>query len=124
MLGINDIWYPMSDHEYPDLPTILADFDRLLASLQPLAERVIVLEPFAIPGTATTEQWWPPLEAMQQGMADLVAQRELSWLPIQEAFSVQSSTQPALWAYDGVHPEVLGHQWLAEQWLIAQTSRS
>src|SRR5690554_1912796 len=60
MLGINDIWYPMSDHENPDLPRILADFDHLLYTLQPLAERVTVMEPFAIPGTATTEDWWSP----------------------------------------------------------------
>lgn len=117
MLGINDIWYPMSDHENPDIKRILADFDHLLDRLQPLAERLLIMEPFAIPGTATTEKWWPPLQAMQAGMAALVAERGLAWLPIQAEFSARSSEQPALWAYDGVHPEVLGHRWLAEQWL-------
>ncbi|MFC3851928.1 GDSL-type esterase/lipase family protein [Salinispirillum marinum] len=117
MLGINDIWYPMSDHEYPDIKRILAEFDHLLDRLQPLAERLLIMEPFAIPGTATMEQWWPPLQEMQTGMGALVAERKLAWLPLQAGFSTQSSEQPALWAYDGVHPEVLGHQWLAEQWL-------
>lgn len=124
LLGINDIWYPMADNETPDLPRILADFDSLLASLQPLAKHVLVMEPFAIPGTATTEKWWLPLQEMQAGIGALVAERKLMWLPLQAEFSAQSRKQPELWAYDGVHPEVLGHQWLADQWLKIQSPKS
>ncbi|WLD57871.1 GDSL-type esterase/lipase family protein [Salinispirillum sp. LH 10-3-1] len=117
LLGINDIWYPMSDHEAPDVARILANFNALLETLKPLMERMVVMEPFAIPGTATDDQWWPPLQAMQFGMAELVAQHGLIWLPLQAEFSAHSAGQSALWAYDGVHPEVLGHRWLADQWL-------
>lgn len=116
MLGINDIWYPMSEHTVPDLPRILADFDHLLMRIKPLAEHLMVLEPFAIPGTATSAAWWEPLQAMQAGMAALAERHALIWVPIHAEFNRNSEASPALWAYDGVHPEVLGHKWLAEHW--------
>ncbi|MFY0663204.1 MAG: hypothetical protein JXQ97_01155 [Natronospirillum sp.] len=120
MLGINDIWSPMANGETPQIANILVDFDRLLTTLESLAEHLVVMEPFAIPGTATTDEWWAPLRELQQGMAERVAQHQLTWLPVQAAFGEQSKQHPELWAYDGVHPEVLGHQWLAEHWLATQ----
>ncbi|MHA7880226.1 MAG: SGNH/GDSL hydrolase family protein [Saccharospirillum sp.] len=117
MIGINDIWHPFNQGVAHDLDGASEAFDTLLQTLRPLCDTLYVLEPLAIAGPAVTEAWWPLLLSLQQRQQALTQAAGGTWLALQADFEAASQTAPALWAYDGVHPGVLGHQWLAQRWL-------
>lgn len=117
MIGINDIWHPFEENQPHQIATNLADFQALIERLKPLTRQLILVEPFAIPGSAVTEAWWPLLAKLQAGQRAIAQKYDALWMPVQADFEAGSATQPVLWAYDGVHPGVLGHRWLAQRWL-------
>ena len=117
MIGINDIWHPFNQGVDHDLDAVTEAFDDLLARLKPFCNRLIVMEPLAIAGPAVTDAWWPLLDELQARQQALANKAEATWLALQSGFKAGSEAAPTLWAYDGVHPGVLGHRWLAEQWL-------
>ncbi|MEP4544641.1 MAG: GDSL-type esterase/lipase family protein [Saccharospirillum sp.] len=117
MIGINDIWHPFEGGQSHDIATNLKDFNALAERLMPLTRQLVLVEPFAIAGTAVTEAWWPLLTELQAGQKALAEQHKAVWMPVQADFEADSAAHPMLWAYDGVHPGVLGHQWLARRWL-------
>jgi lysophospholipase L1-like esterase len=116
LIGINDIWHPFDEGSSHRIADNLADFDVLIERLKPLTRHLVLVEPFAIPGSAVTQAWWPLLAELQAGQKALASDHEVVWMPVQADFQVASAGHPVLWAYDGVHPGVLGHQWLARQW--------
>jgi len=116
LIGINDIWHPFNDGGPHCIADNLIDFEALIERLKPLTRYLILLEPFAIPGSAVTPAWWPLLTELQAGQQRLASNHNALWMPVQADFAATSTTHPELWAYDGVHPGVLGHQWLARRW--------
>lgn len=119
MIGINDIWHPFNQGVAHDLDGASEAFATLLQALRPLCDTLCVMEPLAIAGPAVTEAWWPLLLQLQQRQQVLTQAAGGTWLSLQNDFEAASQVASALWAYDGVHPGVLGHQWLAQRWLKA-----
>lgn len=117
MIGINDIWHPFNQGTPHELDQVTEAFDALLGTLRPLCHRLIVMEPLAIAGPAVSDAWWPLLAELQARQEALADKAEATWMGLQTGFTVESEAAPGLWAYDGVHPGVLGHRWLAKQWL-------
>ncbi len=117
LIGINDIWHPFEENQPHRIAQNLADCQTLIERLKPLTRKLVLLEPFAIPGSAVTEAWWPLLAELQAGQRALAHSHETLWMPVQADLEAASATAPMLWAYDGVHPGVLGHRWLAQRWL-------
>jgi lysophospholipase L1-like esterase len=116
LIGINDIWHPFEEGQSHDIAANLNDFNALIERLKPLARQLVLVEPFAILGSAVTDTWWPLLAELQAGQKALADNHNAVWVPVQTDFQTASADHPMLWAYDGVHPGVLGHQWLAWQW--------
>lgn len=117
LIGINDIWHPFNEGVPHGLADTKTAFKALLEELSPLTDQLTVIEPFAIEGPAVNERWWPLLNEMCEQQCQAVEAVGARWLPTREALTEASRSRPELWLYDGVHPGVLGHKWLAERWL-------
>lgn len=117
LIGINDIWHPFEEGHTHRIVANLADYQALIERLKPLTRHLLLVEPFAIPGSAVTKAWWPLLAELQDGQRSLALRNGVMWMPVQNDFETDSATHPILFAYDGVHPGVLGHQWLAQRCL-------
>ena len=132
LIGVNDVW-----HEYAYQNGVSAEkfemvYDLLLQELkQELPDtKIMILEPFALPGSATcSDEEHPgrweffhtevPLRA--QAAKRLAEKHGLTFVPLQAAFDAANADAPrdGFWLYDGVHPTAAGHTLIKRAWLEA-----
>ena len=129
LIGINDVW-----HEYTQQNGVSAEkfevlYDMMIQELQRdiPGVKIMILEPFVLPGTKTrTEEDTPgrwehfstetPLRA---AAAKRIAEKyNLVFVPLQEKFDAVNVNAPdGYWLVDGVHPSAAGHMLIKEAWL-------
>lgn len=131
LIGVNDVW-----HEYTRQDGVCTEkFERIYSMLiEELQEalpgvRIIILEPFVLPGSATSTDEENPnrLEYFQKetplraAAAKRVAEKYgLAFVPLQEDFTRLAENYPNEdWLRDGVHPTPAGHQLIKRKWLEA-----
>ena len=123
LIGINDVW-----HDVNEMNGVEADrFENIYNLLvKETKERfpdmkIIIMEPFILPGQATNEKWetFRPEADLRAAAAKRVAENNGAFfLPLQKDFDEACKIQPAeYWIGDGVHPTVAGHQLIADKWL-------
>ena len=88
--------------------------------------RLIILEPFALPGTATQPNpaYWDTFShevALRAQAARRVAEKHGAiFVPLQDRLNALSQTAPCVhWLRDGVHPTEAGHEVIARAWMEA-----
>lgn len=124
MIGINDIWHPFWKSQPHEIESALQAFQELLKALIERSQRVLVLEPIALPCGDVNHQWWEPLDDLSKGQEMLVGSlADCEWLPLQESLLKDAHRAYEDYLYDGVHPSDLGHRWLSKQWLNAVMDR-
>lgn len=126
LIGVNDVW-----HEIGDNPNgVSADkffkiYSMLIEEVKEALPniKIIILEPFVLPGCSTTENWdyfskEVPKRAM---MAKKIAEEfDLPFVELQKGFDELSTMAPyEYWLSDGVHPTAKGHEFIKAQWLKA-----
>jgi len=109
------------------MPTTVAQYattyDALLARTRRALPqvRLVLCEPFALPGARTDGHWaaWRQDMAERQSIVrDLARTHRATFVPLQAMFDAASHKAPAdYWIWDGVHPTAAGHQLIADQWL-------
>lgn len=129
LIGINDVW-----HEYTQQNGVCAEkfeilYDMMIQELQRdiPGVKIMILEPFVLPGTKTrTEEEKPgrwehfssetPLRA---AAAKRIAEKyHLVFVPLQEKFDAVNADAPdGYWLLDGVHPSAAGHTLIKQAWL-------
>ncbi|MFS0723930.1 SGNH/GDSL hydrolase family protein [Paenibacillus sp. 1P07SE] len=125
LIGINDIWRIMNN-----LPTGVTDrFERVYRHLLEETREVlpasalVLCEPFALPGSATSERWdgWQDmLRRYSEILQGLAEEYGAVFVPLQGAYDKAAQrADAAYWLWDGVHPTAAGHDIIAEEWLIA-----
>ena len=131
LIGVNDVWHGLS--EQPN--GVSAEkfervYDWLLAEVKESLPQVklMILEPFVLPGAATQSQEDPsrwetfsrevPLRA---AAARRVAEKHgAAFIPLQQVFDEKCAlAEPAHWLRDGVHPTEAGHELIAREWMKA-----
>lgn len=118
MIGINDVWHPLWKHQPHSINQSLTHFECLIKEVRARANQVVVLEPIALPIGEVTAQWQAPLAELQIGQQALCDIHSVQWQPLQKHLNKASAPSYADYLADGVHPTPLGHQLLAEQWLV------
>lgn len=123
LLGVNDVW-----HEFGNGNGVEADrFEKVyrmviedtLAKLPNV--KFILMEPFALPCTATEGRWeefYQEIQKLSQIVQNLAKEYHLSYVPLQK--KLEEVTTPELsdyWLGDGVHPTPAGHRLIADAWL-------
>lgn len=131
LIGINDVW-----HEIGRQNGVAADkyerlYDMLLEEIrQALPEvKLMVLEPFVLPGDATDStpeapRRWETFHrevALRAAAAQRVARKHHAcFVPLQARFDAASARGGrGYWLMDGVHPTAMGHELIARAWMEA-----
>jgi lysophospholipase L1-like esterase len=123
LIGVNDIWHPLNASQEVSAEKFEAGYDKLLtetvASLP--GAKIILLEPFITPGSATSEKWdvWQGhLQKFQAIVAKLGAKHHAPVVKLQKVFDDACKRAPAeYWVWDGVHPTYAGNQLIADEWV-------
>ena len=129
LIGVNDVWHEISRQNGIPAGKFERLFDMLLAEAREALPqlRVMILEPFVLPGTATANtpehpQRWDcfarevPLRA---AAARRIAEKYGAvFVPLQQRFQqAQAQCAAAYWLADGVHPTAMGHELIARAWM-------
>lgn len=126
LIGVNDVWHEISDSNGVEAEKYEFMYDALLKETVCKLPKVklIILEPFVLPGTATQEYWeyFAAEVTKRAAAAKRMAQKYgAAFVQTQSLFD-QSCTEaigPESWLVDGVHPTAAGHALLAREWLRA-----
>jgi len=120
LIGVNDYWHTRNSIHYTGTA---ADFETQLTSLVTGTQsvlpniRVVLLEPFVAPFGAVDTSWFPAFDERRAIVARVAEKTSSTFIPLQATFDrLGKETAPQTWLQDGVHPTLLGHAMMAEQW--------
>lgn len=126
LIGVNDVW-----HELAPIPNgvgankFFKIYSLLIEEIREALPqtKILILEPFALPGSGTQEQWDYFLAETQKRaqMSRRIAERYgLTYVELQAGFDELAKMAPAdMWLSDGVHPTPMGHEYIKRQWCQA-----
>lgn len=129
LIGVNDVWHEISSQNGLSRQKFEIIYDLLISELlEELPQlKIMILEPFVLPGTATEAiperpDRWDTFRAevpLRAAATKRIAQKYgLVYVPLQSCFDEACKTAPASdWLIDGVHPTAMGHELIKRQWL-------
>lgn len=121
LIGVNDYWHMLHSDYDGTIEIYENDYRKLLQRTKKALPdvKLIICQPFAIPGTsAVDESWVEPFGKYQAVAKKLAAEFNAFWVPFQEVFDKAMSDAPAsYWIPDGVHPSISGSQLMADAWV-------
>ena len=125
LIGINDVWHEVnyqngvSEKKFYKIYTML--IEEIKEALPNV--KIMILEPFVLQGSATTENWnYFDTECKKRAaVAKRIAEEHrLTFIPLQDDFDRLCESAPEEhWLRDGVHPTQFGHRMIADKWLAA-----
>lgn len=125
LIGVNDHWHTVDDHEYEGTPTIYKqDYQQLLEKTKEQNPHVklIIGEPFVLlEGIKVVPSDWDPIfEEYQEIAASVAKQFDAAYIPYQQIFNKALRRAPvSYWAPDGIHPSMAGAKLMADAWVNA-----
>ncbi len=121
LIGVNDIWHKLNGQYNGTVEIYRHDYIALLERTKKALPNVklIICEPFAVPGVkAVDEKWYPEFYGYQKAARDIADQFGAIFIPYQRIFDEAQKHAPgAYWTRDGVHPSLAGAQLMAQAWL-------
>jgi lysophospholipase L1-like esterase len=121
LIGVNDFWHKLNGNYNGTVKIYQDDLTALLdRTKQKLPNvKLIIGEPFAIPGVkAVNDSWFPAFTEYQAAARNIAKQYKAELIPYQSIFEKASKTAPAsYWTTDGVHTTLAGAALMAEAWL-------
>ena len=123
LLGVNDVWHEFGNKNGVEANRFENVYRMLIEdSLAKLPNvKFMLLEPFALPGTATEGKWnefFVEVVKRSQIVQKLAQEYQLSFVPLQKKLEDACKLCPAeYWLGDGVHPTPAGHRLIADAWL-------
>lgn len=129
LIGVNDVWHEIGNGNGVDAAKFEMVYDLLLSEIRQALPNVklLILEPFVLPGTATENCEERPARwdyfrdevPLRAAAAKRVAEKHQAvFVPLQEQFDEACRKAPAAyWLYDGVHPTAMGHELIARAWM-------
>ncbi|RXK55881.1 hypothetical protein ESB00_08360 [Oleiharenicola lentus] len=122
LVGVNDTWH---EHLFGNGVGVerYAELYRMLLTDTRAARphcRLVLGEPFALPGGDFQAGWMPELRARGAAVRQIAQEFGAAFVPYQAMFdAAQQQYTAAELAADGVHPSPLGHRLMAQAWLAA-----
>jgi lysophospholipase L1-like esterase len=122
LVGVNDYWQTRT-RNYPGTVT---DYETGLTALVTATRtafprvHIVLLEPFVAPFGVVDVSWFPAFDERRAVTARVAMATASTYVPLQAVFDrLGHRTTPQDWFRDGVHPTLLGHAMIAEQWRLA-----
>ena len=123
LIGVNDFWHKLNGNYNGTLEIYRKDFVALLERTKKAlpAVKLIICEPFAIPGVKAVDQkWYPDFYGYQMASRETADKFNATFIPLQKIYDEAiKKAQGSYWTGDGVHPSLAGAQLMAEAWLEA-----
>lgn len=125
LIGINDVWHEVGEKNGVEADRFEVIYDLLLSfTRERLPDtKVMVLEPFMLPGRATGEHldYFARETRLRAEAARRVAEKHGAlFVPLQAVFDEACGRAEAeCWLRDGVHPTAAGHELIAREWVRA-----
>lgn len=136
LIGVNDVWHEISSQNGLSEQKFEIVYDLLICELlEELPQlKIMILEPFVLPGTATeatpeNPRRWDLFHTevpRRAAAAKRIAEKYgLPYIPLQSHFDNACTLAPASdWLIDGVHPTPMGHALIKQQWMEGFTQLS
>ena len=134
LIGVNDVWqyYAQKPNGTP-AEKYYKLYDMLIEEVKAALPdiRIMVLEPFLLPGSGTymlgsggSYERYDEFRARIEERAGLVRKRAekhgLTFVPLQAGFDeLYRRKDGEYWLSDGVHPTAMGHEFIKREWLKA-----
>ena len=124
LVGVNDIWHEISREngvapdKFKKIYSML--IEEVMEALPDI--KIMLLEPFILEGTATSEKMdrFREVSKMAQAAKEIADKYNLVFVPLQEKFDeAVKLAPPEYWLTDGVHPTPKGHELIKREWLKA-----
>jgi lysophospholipase L1-like esterase len=121
LIGVNDIWHKLNGQYNGTVEIYKKDYIALLERTKKALPdvKLIICEPFAVPGVkAVDDKWYPEFYDYQKAARDVATQFGAIFIPYQKIYDEAQKHAPgAYWTGDGVHPTLAGAQLMAQAWL-------
>ena len=129
LIGINDVWHEFGNQNGVDAAKFEMVYDMLISELKTALPnlKIMILEPFVLPGTGTDPEDIPERYAdfrsetllRAQAAKRIAEKHNLVFVPLQETFDKVNADapKPDYWLLDGVHPNPAGHELIKQAWL-------
>lgn len=126
LIGVNDFWHTLVNGYKGTIQTYRHDYKALLErTKQKLPDvKLIIGEPYAIPGVKAVDQrWYPTFNEYRQAAREIAESFDAVFIPYQSIYDKALKYAPgSYWTLDGVHPSLAGAGLMAHAWL--ETIRS
>jgi lysophospholipase L1-like esterase len=123
LIGVNDLWHKLNGQYNGTIEIYRNDYIALLERTKKALPgvKLIICEPFAVPGVqAVDDKWYPEFYSYQKAAREIAEQFGATFIPYQKIYDEAQKDAPgAYWTRDGVHPSLAGAQLMAEAWLEA-----
>jgi lysophospholipase L1-like esterase len=123
LIGVNDLWHKLNGEYNGTLEIYRNDYTALIQRTKNALPdvKLIICEPFAVPGVkAVDEKWYPEFITYQEAARSIAVQFGATFIPFQRIFDEAQKRAPgAYWTADGVHPTLAGAQLMAQAWVKA-----
>ena len=125
LIGVNDVWRDIdsaagiSAASYETLYALmLREFREALPE-----GKLLLLEPFVLPGSATTPHWETfsrEVRLRAEAVRRLAERFGAVFVPLQQTFDEACrDADSSVWIWDGVHPTAAGYTLITREWLRA-----
>jgi lysophospholipase L1-like esterase len=123
LIGVNDIWHKLNGQYNGTVEIYKHDYIALLERTKKALPNVklIICEPFAVPGVkAVDDKWYPEFYGYQKAAREISDQFGATFIPYQRIYDEAQKQAPgAYWTPDGVHPTLAGAQLMSQAWVEA-----
>ena len=122
LIGVNDSWHEIESANGVELPRYDEFLRRLLSWSREHNPKVnlVLLEPFLIPQTPQQESMMAEVRERAKIVRQAAADFQAIFIPLQDKLEqAVRSVSKEYFVVDGVHPNLAGHQLIADAWLAA-----
>jgi lysophospholipase L1-like esterase len=120
LIGVNDFWHKLNGTYNGTVDIYRNDYIALLERTKKALPNVklIICEPFAVPGVKAVDQkWYPDFYGYQKAAREIADKFNATFIPFQKIFDEGlKQAQGSYWTGDGVHPSLAGAQLMTEAW--------
>lgn len=121
LIGVNDFWHTLVSGYKGTIDTYRHDYSALLErTKQKLPDvKLIIGEPYAIPGVKAVDQrWYPTFNEYRQAAREIAESFGAVFIPYQSIYNKALKLAPgSYWTIDGVHPTMAGAGLMAHAWM-------
>lgn len=119
LIGGNDTWRRYENNDPTSIESFEADYRTILTRIRDeLGARVVLLGLYLLHVSPEKAQWREDLNPRIDSVRRLALEFNADYIPVDAIFAEACTRAPAkYWAEDGIHPNIAGHQLIADAWL-------